>query len=89
MARGPSVLQAFLIAVSGFVLAFFGCIGVISNLNQTHGALTTVGQISVVLLVVGLVVLAGGGIVVAFYVVRAIWQSLTRNKSRNVPPGAV
>jgi hypothetical protein len=85
--RGPTVLQAFLIAVSGFALAFFGCLGVVSDLNKTHGGLTNFGQIWVVLLIVGLVLLAGGGLVVTFYVIRAIWDSLTRRKPATPPPG--
>jgi membrane protein implicated in regulation of membrane protease activity len=58
--RGPSVLQAFLIAVSGFALAFFGCLGALADTNFSSGETGTWGYVGIVAFFVGVAVLVYG-----------------------------
>jgi hypothetical protein len=79
--RFPTPLQAVIITISGFAMAFFGCLGALSTYSQSE-KLFVVGMI---VFIFGLLVCLGGVVLVLYLFVRAIVRSARAN--RTVPPG--
>ena len=80
--KPPTVLQAFIITLCGGALAFLGCAGVITAMSRQHAA----GRAAWLMLQIGGVVFTLGALYLGVFVVKAIWQSVTRNRQQGRQP---
>jgi hypothetical protein len=85
--KKPTVLQAFLIALSGAALAFFSCIGVLSQTNFGTGVTAPAGNVLVFVFLAGMAIFLAAAVILGIYTVKAIWDALTRQRPPERPRG--
>ena len=80
--RFPTPVQAVVITVSGFLLAFFGCLGALTDING-NGPAFAIGAVA---FGIGVLAFLFGVCVVGFMFVRAVFQMISENRKQ--PPSA-
>ena len=80
--KPPTILQAFLITTVAGLLAFFGCIGVLSAVTRNYA----IPRSATMMLVIGGSIFLVGALYLGVFIVKAIWQSLTRNRQKREQP---
>ena len=80
--RFPTPVQAVVITISGFLLALFGCLGALTDING-NGPAFAIGGIA---FAIGLLAFLFGVGVIGFMFVRAVVQTVRENRKQ--PPAA-
>ena len=81
--RFPTPVQAVVLTLAGFAMAFFGCLGAISEYDSSD----VLFGIALVVSIVGAIALLIGVIMVAVLFIRGVMKAIQDGRQKTITPG--